>query len=145
MGRHKKVVEVKSEVLDIIDLQAKQDEVKAKKRLLKDIETQNKWEADTKELNHSYVLGSIRASTLDDTKVLGHVHGQVCLIKCSCGVERLVNKQDAKQVRFCRDCKKGASSAKNKERRQAKKLASISKEDLEAQLKVLNEQLAKVA
>jgi len=130
----------------LAELKAKETELKAKKRLLMDVEARNAWEQETARLNPQYVVGSLRQATEADAEVVGHVHGQVCLIRCaSCGTERLVNKQDARQVKFCKACKKSAASAHNKERRLAKRLAGTSKEDLEQQINQLNEQLAKLS
>ena len=129
----------------LAELKAKETELKAKKRLLMEVESRKKWEEETLVKNPCYIMGSLRAAKEGDVEVLGHVHGQVCLIKCSvCGTERLVNKQDAKQVTTCRACKKASTSARGKERRVAKKLASTSPAEIQAQIDALNAQLAKM-
>jgi NAD-dependent SIR2 family protein deacetylase len=66
---------------------------------------------------------------------LGHCHGRVCEIVClSCGEKRVVNLQDARQVRFCKECKKVADREKSKVARTTKKLSGKSVETLEAQI-----------
>jgi hypothetical protein len=117
-------------------------ELKAKKKLVKKMDALKEWEEATKVKNPQYVMGSLRAATEDDLAIVGHTHGFVCLIKCEvCGEERLVNKQDAFQSRTCKACKKKASKAKAKARATAKKLAGLSKEDIQAQINALNAQL----
>jgi hypothetical protein len=130
----------------LAELKAKETELRAKKRLLMEVEARNAWEQETKARNPQYVVGSLRAATPEDAEVLGYSHGQVCLIKCeACGTERLVNKQDAGQVRYCQACKKAADSTRNKERRVAERLARVSPEDLQRQIEALNAQLAKLS
>jgi len=139
---------VSSEVVveGIAELLAKQAQLKALQRQVKAASEMEAWEAKVGARNPAYVKGSVRTATDADAEILGHVHGKVCEIKCQeCGQIRVVNLQDAFQVRFCRDCRKSAQKAAAKERRLADKLAGTSKEDLEAQIAQLNALLASKA
>jgi len=124
------------------ELTAKTTELKAKKKLVKRMDALKEWEEATKLKNPQYVMGSLRAATDADLVIVGHSHGFVCLIKCEvCGEDRLVNKQDAFQSRTCKACKKVALTNKAKARATAKKLAGLSKEDIQRQIDALNTQL----
>ena len=137
---------VATKISDLDTLKALQKELSEKKVSLKSAQELAEWEKKTFERNRAYVMGSVRKAVEADTEILGHVHGMVCEIKCEkCGKARLVNKQDAFQVRFCLDCKKVASKEAGKEKRMAKKLASVSKADLEAEIAKLSALLAQTA
>ena len=118
-------------------------ELKTKKKLVKTMDVLKAWETATKARNPQYVVGSLRATTEADLAVVGHSYGFVGLIKCEvCGQERLVNKQDAFQTRTCKVCKRAAAKATAKTRATARKLAGMTREDLQAKIDALNAQLA---
>ena len=92
-------------------------------------------------------MGSLRPSTDKDLKVLSHVHGWVCLIACqlkSCKVKRLINKQDAFQVRFCVEHKNEANKARTKARRQQKILVDMTPEKVNAEIERLQATLTQL-
>ena len=102
------------------------------------------WERKTKKRNPAFVLGSTRKATNADATILGHTHGQVCEIRCSskgCSTARVINKQDAFQVRFCAEHKKAASKAAGKVRRAAKAVAARTPEVIQAEIAALEAQL----
>lgn len=121
--------------------QALKEQIRAKKEQAK-LEA---WEKKTKQRNAAFVLGSTRPATEKDAEAVGHLHGKsVCEIKCQhegCGTIRIVNKQDAFQVRFCQEHKKMASKARAKAKRES---ASKSPEAIQARIAELQAQLAKV-
>jgi predicted alpha-1,6-mannanase (GH76 family) len=125
------------------ELKAKEQELKDAKKALKVAQKLKEWEAETKARNPQYVMGSLRQGTDADEANLGHCHGQVCEITCEvCGKVRVVNKQDAKQCRFCKEHKNEARKATAKAKRLEKALEGKSVEDVEAQIVELNNQLA---
>lgn len=128
----------------IADLEARKaalkEQVKAEKAAAKLAE----WEQRTKERNPAFMVGSTRKATEADEAILGHVHGQVCEIKCQhegCSTVRVINKQDAFQVRFCQEHKKTAGRARAKARRQAKHAAARTPEVIRAEIAELEAQL----
>jgi len=133
-------------VSQISDLKARQAELKTLQRAVKDRAATEAWETKVLVRNPNYQVGSVRAATDLDREQLGHCHGKVCTIKCQvCGSERTVNVQDAFQVKFCGECRKQAGREAAKEKRAAKKLAGISREDIERQIAELNKALTRVA
>jgi hypothetical protein len=122
-------------------LQAKQAELKAARKELKAAQARKEWEAETKARNPAYVIGSLRKGTAEDEANLGHCHGWVCTIECSCGKQRTVNKQDAKQCLFCDACKVEARKARAKAKRMEKALEGASVEDLQAKLEATQAEL----
>jgi hypothetical protein len=121
-------------------------ELAAKKRLVKEQQELQEWEEKTTARNPRFVPGSVRRPTEADTAALGHVHGLVCEIACeSCGKVRVINKQDAFQVRYCQDCRKVAGKAAGRDKRLVKKLAGTSRQELEQQIAQLNALLASKA
>ncbi len=124
-------------------LKALQAELAEKTKAVKEANELADWERKTSERNPAFVPGSVRKATEQDAAILGHVHGLVCEIRCqSCGQTRVVNKQDAFQVRFCSECRKSASREVAKEKRLTKKLANVSAADIEKQIAELNKLLA---
>jgi hypothetical protein len=120
-----------------------QSQLAAKKKTLREAQERQAWEAKTAARNPAYVVGSLRRPSPTDAAQLAHVHGWVCTIACeACGQERVINKQDAKQVRFCKACRKEASKAAAKAKRLTKKLGNVNVDDLKAQLAELDEQLS---
>ncbi len=118
-------------------------EVAEKERAVKAMNEVAEWEAKTLERNPAYVVGSLRKATAAEAAALGHCHGWVCDIRClNCGEIRTVNKQDAFQSRFCVACRKTASKEVAKEKRLTKKMAGVTKEDIEKQIAELNALLA---
>jgi translation initiation factor 2 beta subunit (eIF-2beta)/eIF-5 len=139
---------VTSEVVveGIAELLAKQAQLKGLQRQVKAAAEMEAWEAKISARNPRYIKGSVRTPTAQDTETLGHVHGKVCEIRCEeCGQVRVINCQDAFQVRYCRDCRKLAQRAAGKEHRLTAKLAGTSKEELERQIEQLNALLASKA
>jgi hypothetical protein len=123
-------------------LRAKEQELREKTKLVKQAQALREWEQKTKKRNSQYVVGSLRAPKKDEAAELGHCHGQVCSIKCEvCGVVRTINKQDAFQVRFCKEHKNAARKAKAKARRLEKALDGKSAADIEKEISVLDKQL----
>ena len=126
----------------LAELQAKQAELKAAKRAVKEAAELEAWEAKTIARNPAYVLGSVRSPTDADLAVLGHCHGKVCDIKCQeCGELRVVNCQDAFQAKFCKACRKEANKKAGKDKRAAAKLADVTPEAIQAQIDELNKLL----
>jgi len=124
-------------------LKALQAELAEKTKAVKAANELAEWEQKTAERNAAYVVGSVRKATEEDAAILGHVHGLVCEIRCqACGQTRVVNKQDAFQVRFCTECRKSASREVAKEKRLTKKMAGVSAEDIAKQIAELNALLA---
>jgi len=118
--------------------------IRAKKASLKAREAAAAWETKTKERNPQYVVGSIRKATDADMGAMKHCHGEVCEIVCEvCGATRIVNKQDAFQVRFCESCAAAAKRESRKEHAQVKRMEKkgATKESLEAELKALDAML----
>ena len=123
-------------------LEAKEQELREAKRRLQAAKERREWEAKTKARNPRYVVGSVRKASAEDEAQLSHCHGEVATILCEiCGKERVVNKQDAFQVRFCKEHKAEARKAISKAKRAEKRLEGKSVEDIEAQIAALNEQL----
>jgi len=126
----------------LAEIQSKEAQLKELKKQLATAQERQVWEAQTKARNPQYVMGSLRAATKEDEAALSHCHGQVAEITCEvCGKVRVVNKQDAKQVRFCKEHKAEARKAISKAKRAEKRLEGKSVEDIEAQIAALNEQL----
>jgi hypothetical protein len=124
-------------------LKALQAELAEKTKAVKQANELAEWEQKTAERNPAYVVGSVRKATEGDAAILGHVHGLVCEIRCqACGQTRVVNKQDAFQVKFCSECRKSASREVAKEKRLTKKMAGVSAEDIAKQIAELNALLA---
>jgi hypothetical protein len=82
------------------------------------------WEKKTIARNPQLVLGSLRIATVEEAATLSHCHGEIAEIRCAytgtngeCGETRIVNKQDAFQVRYClehkSESKKAARAAKS--------------------------------
>jgi NAD-dependent SIR2 family protein deacetylase len=129
----------------LADLQNKEAQLKELKKQLKIAKDRKEWEAKTQKLNPQYVVGSLRVATAEDEAALSHCHGQVADIKCQmCGKVRVVNKQDAFQVKFCEEHKKEARKAKAKAKRLEKALSGKSVEDVQAQIDALNDQLSEM-
>jgi len=146
MAKRTQVQPQQNPSLTVDQLKALTAELAAKKRLVKEQQDLQAWEQKISARNPRFVPGSVRKPTDADTAVLGHIHGLVCEITCeSCGKVRVINKQDAFQVRFCQDCRKVASREAAKEHRMAQKLAGTSKEELEQQIAQLNAMLAEKA
>lgn len=81
------------------------------------------WEKKTLARNPQLILGSLRVATVEEAATLSHCHGEICEIRCAytgangeCAETRIVNKQDAFQVRYClehkSESKKAARTAK---------------------------------
>jgi hypothetical protein len=121
-------------------------DLKAKQAALKGATKLAGWEDKTAARNPCYVRGSVRAASAGDEEELGHVHGQVCTIRCQvCGEARTVNKQDAFQVRFCRACRQEAAKAAGTEKRAAKKLSGLDEKELRDRIAGLEAQLELLA
>jgi len=126
----------------LAELEAKTQELKELKRARKVREEQEVWEAKTKARNPQYVMGSLRQGQPGDEEHVKHVHGWVCEIVCAeCGETRIINKQDAFQVRFCKVHKDEARKAASKAKRLEKKVAGKSVEEIQAEIDALNAQL----
>jgi len=122
----------------IADLAALKQNLQAQLRAAKEQGERTAWERARKAQNPAYVVGSLRAATDADILALGHSHGWVCEIKCvSCSKRRVINKQDAFQCRACLGCKAELKKAQAKERRQAVTLASVTPEQLQAEIERL--------
>jgi Zn-finger protein len=122
-----------------------QAELRAKKATVKAAKDLASWEAKISARNPAYVMGSVRKATDNDAEILGHAHGMVCLIKCmECGKTRLINKQDAFQVKHCKNCRKIARQNAAKKRRQAKALADTNPEMIREEMAKLQDQLAEI-
>ena len=120
---------------DLATLKNLTEELAAKKRAVKDAEELADWEQKTSARNPAFVPGSVRSPSIEEISVLGHTHGKVCTIRCqACGETRTINKQDAFQVRYCKDCRKEANRETSKEKRLVKKLDGTSREELERQI-----------
>lgn len=124
------------------------EEQKLLKKALKEKKALSDWEkkivdgTDDRLGNKQYVVGSVREPTAKDETELGHVHGKVCEIKCqTCGVIRVINKQDAFQVRFCKKHKSEARKEKAKAKRQETKLSGKSANEIELEISALKAQL----
>ena len=118
-------------------------QLKEAKKAVKEAKARREWEAKTKARNSQYVVGSLRRPTEADEEELVHCHGWVCLVTCeTCGVERVVNKQDAFQVRFCKEHRAESRKAAAKTKRAEKALKGKSVEDVEAELEKLQAELA---
>jgi hypothetical protein len=114
---------------------AKEAELKALQRMAKAMAKVEAWEAKTVARNPAYVVGSLRQATEADVALLGHCHGKVCLIKCTqCGAERVVNKQDAFQTKFCVSCRDAAEKEAAKVKRAEKRVAGLTVEDIQKQI-----------
>jgi hypothetical protein len=132
-----------SATAELATLAAREEELKALKREAKAREELTGWETKTKARNPAFVFGSVRKATPENSSHLKHTHGEVCDIKCeACGKTRVVNTQDAFQVRFCLGCKGEAKKAVAKARRVESRLAGRSVADIEAEIKALTAQLA---
>jgi len=121
---------------------AKAAELKTVERALKAAQRLAEWETETRAINPNYVVGSVRKATSDDESLLGHTHGQVCEIRClKCREIRVVNLQDAKQVVFCKSCKKTADRAKTKLAKITKRLGDKTSSDLDQEIANVKAQL----
>jgi len=103
---------------------------------------------DNAKLRHNpqLILESLRPAT-DGELINGlEAKGWVIAICCeTCDTERLINTQDAFQVRFCVEHKGEAQKAASKARRTAKRDAEIdamSEDDLDAEIAALEAQAA---
>lgn len=119
--------------------------LKEKQNLSKALKVQKKleeWEAKTVARNLQFVAGSVRKPTAADEAELGHVHGLVCSIKCKvCSKLRTINKQDAFQVRFCKEHKAEARKQAAKAKRQETKLDNKSTEEIQVEIDALRAEL----
>jgi hypothetical protein len=116
-------------------LEAEEARLKGLKAQVKEATENAAWEEKTLAKNPNYVPGSLRKATDADRALLSHCHGEVCEIRCeSCQTVRVVNKQDASQVRFCVDCKKTATKSAAKTKRAEKRLSGKSVEALQAEI-----------
>jgi len=123
-------------------LEAVKTELQAKVRQAKVLRELGEWERGIKARNPQYVIGSLRPATDQDVMVLGHAHGWVCEIQCTtCGVKRVINKQDAFQVKYCAAHKAEARKAKAKASREAVKAAGMTPDKLAEQIELLQRQL----
>ncbi len=123
-------------------LKAEETRLAQVKAALKEAQDLAKWEAETRAINPNYVLGSVRKPTAEDEAELGHSHGRVCSIRClKCNDLRTVNLQDAKQVVYCKFCKKVADKEKSKTKRASKRLAGKSVADIQAEIEAAQKQL----
>ena len=128
----------------IANVDALLKEQKELKKALKEQKDLEAWETKTKERNPQLILGSVRKPTTADENELGHVHGMVCSITCqTCGVVRIINKQDAFQVRFCKEHKSEARKAKAKAKRQEAKIAGKSADEIQTEIDELRSLLGK--
>jgi hypothetical protein len=118
-------------------LATKQAVVKSKKDALANAE----WEQGKKAKNAQYVLGSLRKASPAEVEALGvHCHGWCCEIEClTCGTIRIVNTQDAHQVRYCKACKPEGKKAAAKAKRAAK---AQSPEAIKAKIAALEAEMA---
>jgi hypothetical protein len=133
--------------VDLDNLEAKKKELQDLLRAQKTLAKQKEWEDKTKARNPAYVVGSLRPATEADQEVLTHCHGWVCEIKCQhpgCDQVRVINKQDAFQVQFCKEHKAEARKASAKARRESKKLEDMTPESVQAEIAKLQEQLGKL-
>jgi hypothetical protein len=122
-------------VTGLAAVEAEEKRLKALKAQVKEATENAAWEEKTLAKNPNYVPGSLRKATDADRAILSHCHGEVCEIRCeSCGEVRVVNKQDAKQCRFCTDCKKTATKNAAKVKRAEKRLSGKSVEALQAEI-----------
>ncbi len=136
------VATVPTTVSTLADLAKVQAELRAQKSALKIAQKLKAWETETKERNAQYVVGSVRRATAEEATGIGHIHGWVCSIECeNCGEVRVVNKQDAKATRFCKECRKEARKAFSKAKRLEKKLEGRSVSDVETEIAELQSQL----
>lgn len=128
-------------------LEAQKTALKAEAKVLKTAAKLAEWEKAKKAKNPAFVLGSTRKATEADEAILGHTHGQVCEISCQaeeCSTIRVINKQDAFQVRFCQAHKKEAQRTAGKVRREAKKTAARTPAVLKAEIAVAKKELAEM-
>jgi hypothetical protein len=131
---------------NVAELVAKQAELKALRKAVKEQADLAAWEDKTAARNPAFVRGSVRKATEAEAEIVGHSHGKVCEIVCqACGETRIVNTQDAFQAKYCLECRDAAKKQANREKRAVKKMAETSVEDLQAQIAELNELLAKKA
>jgi hypothetical protein len=127
----------------LVALEATKAALAAKVKQARVLQAHSVWEAGIKIRNPAYVLGSLRPATDADVLTLGHSHGWVCEVQCvACSKRRVINKQDAFQVRACIGCKSELRKAKAKEIRASAKLSGVSLVDLQAQIAELSAQLA---
>lgn len=100
----------------------------------------SEWEVAIKIRNPQYVVGSLRKGIDADEEIVGHSHGMVCKIRCvECSAERLINKQDAFQVRYCLEHKAEGRKEKAKAKRE---VAAKDPAKLQAQIAALQAKLA---
>jgi hypothetical protein len=126
----------------LASLEAIKSALMEKVKQAKSLQEHSAWETATKRRNPQLVLGSLRPATDQDAMVLGHAHGWVCEIQCgTCGVKRLINKQDAFQVKFCVAHKAEARKIKAKAAREAIKAAGMTPDKLAEQIALLQSQL----
>ncbi len=84
---------------------------KVAKQRTKDAE----WEKEIFQSNPRYQVGSLRTPTEEERNRLSHCHGKVCTIVCEmCYKPRMINKQDAYHVKYCKDCVKIAKRQRAK-------------------------------
>jgi len=126
----------------IAELDAKTKELTELRKAKKAREDRAAWEAKTKARNPAYILGSLLPADDRHVAELGHSHGWVCSIVCErCGKVRNINKQDAFQVRFCKDCKVETRKEKAKAQRLQKKVEGKSVEEIQAEIDALNAEI----
>ena len=134
--------------VDLVALEAKRKELQALVKASKDVAKNTEWEKKNKARNPAYVMGSLRRPTDEDRVVLDHCHGWVCKIECQhdgCETRRVINKQDAFQVRFCSEHRDEARKAASKARRDKVKLAGLTPAKVEAEIARLQAQMAAIS
>ena len=118
-----------------------QRELAEKKAAVKAAAKLADWEVKTSARNPQFVPGSVRKATEEEKATMKCCHGMVCEIVCaSCGETRIINTQDAFQVKYCGTCKKEAKKEAGKAKRAAK---GKSTEEIESQIAALNAMLTK--
>lgn len=134
------VVSAQGSDVSVDGLAALKAQLSAKLKDAKLAKETSEWEAAISVRNPQYVVGSLRKGTEADGDLLGHVHGMVCEIQClECSAKRLINKQDAFQVRYCEEHKKEGRKIKAAVKREA---AAKDPAKLQAQIAALQAKLA---
>lgn len=129
----------------------KKKELEAAVKAIKSQGKDRAWELEAKAKNPQYVVGSLRLATPADLEVFAtrgaKCHGVVCLVSCAkCGGTHLVNKQDAKQVKFCTTCSKLANREASKAKRKAKREAAANDPArIQAEIERLQKQMSTLA
>ncbi len=141
-------VETAEVTVDLAALEAKKKELQLLVKASKDLAKNAEWEKKNKARNPAYVMGSLRRPTDEDRAVLDHVHGWVCEIECQhpgCTTRRVINKQDAFQVKFCTEHRDEARKAASKARREKVKLAGLTPEGVQAEIERLQAQMTQLS